>query len=103
MTRSELTGRLAERFPVLISLDAEVSVREIIHAITQALAQGNRVEIRGFGSFSLNYRLPRVSRNPKTGSPVDVPGKWVPHFRTGKEMRDNLNVLEITKNARKVA
>ncbi|WP_091937686.1 integration host factor subunit beta [Propionivibrio dicarboxylicus] len=102
MTRSELIERLAWRFPSLIQLDAEASVREIVDAITQALGKGDRIEIRGFGSFSLNYRPPRNSRNPKTGTPVAVPGKWVPHFRPGKEMRARIDTT-IATPTKKVA
>lgn len=67
MTRSELIARLTERFPSLVTKDAEMSVTEILAAINAALAQGDRIEIRGFGSFALNYRPPRTGRNPKTG------------------------------------
>jgi integration host factor subunit beta len=70
--------------------DADISVKEIIDAVTQALANGDRVEIRGFGSFALNYRPPRTGRNPKTGEKVQVPEKHVPHFKAGKEMRDRV-------------
>lgn len=87
MTRSELISRIAERFPQLVQKDAELSVTTILQAIQDALVRGDRVEIRGFGSFGLNYRPPRTARNPKTGVPVEVEGKWVPHFKAGKEMR----------------
>lgn len=86
MTRSELIATIAERFPHLTMRDAEVSVQEILSGISSALSDGNRVEIRGFGSFSLNYRPPRLGRNPKTGEKVPVPGKYVPHFKAGKEL-----------------
>lgn len=87
MTRSELISRLAERFPQFTQKDAEMAVNEILGAIHGALVSGDRVEIRGFGSFSLNYRPPRTARNPKTGEPVAVPAKVVPHFKAGKELR----------------
>ena len=90
MTRSELVEALATRFPQLISADAEIAVGHILGAIKRTLAQGRRVEIRGVGSFSLNYRAPRVGRNPKTGEKVSVPGKYVPHFKAGKELRELL-------------
>lgn len=90
MTRSELVEALANRFPQLIAADAEIAVDHIIGAIKRTLAQGHRVEIRGFGSFSLNYRPPRMGRNPKTGEKVSVPGKYVPHFKAGKELRELL-------------
>lgn len=92
MTRSELTILLAERFPQLVHKDAEMAVTEILRAIHTALAVGNRVEIRGFGSFGLNYRPPRQARNPKTGAPVAVAGKWIPAFKAGKELRERVNV-----------
>ena len=91
MTRSELIEALAARFPQLTTQDAEVAVRELIEAISQALETGQRVEIRGFGSFSLNYRAPRTGRNPKTGEKVAVPGKYAPHFKPGKELRDRVD------------
>ena len=88
MTRSDLITALASRFPKLVEIDAEIAVKEILDAIGTALMQGNRVEIRGFGSFGLNYRPPRIGRNPKSGDAVSVPAKYVPHFKAGKEMRD---------------
>jgi integration host factor subunit beta len=91
MTRSELITLLTERFPQLSQKDVDVSIKEIIERICQSLVSGNRVEIRGFGSFSLNYRPPRVGRNPKTGDKVAVAGKYVPHFKAGKEMRDRID------------
>jgi len=90
MTRSDLIAALASRFTHLTASDAEISVREILDAIGDSLAKGDRVEIRGFGSFSLNYRPPRKGRNPKSGDPVSVPAKYVPHFKTGKEMRERV-------------
>lgn len=90
MTRSELIVALTSRFPSLVAKDAEIAVKEILDAIGSALARGNRVEIRGFGSFSLNYRPPRTGRNPKSGELVNVPGKYVPHFKVGKEMRERV-------------
>lgn len=92
MTRSELIILLAERFPKLVQKDAEIAVTEILKAIHAALADGNRVEIRGFGTFALNYRPPRKARNPKTGAAVAVQGKWVPTFKAGKELRERVNV-----------
>lgn len=88
MTRSELVTRMAERFPQLVMKDAELAVSEILAAIAESLSTGNRVEIRGFGSFALNYRPPRIGRNPKTGVKVAVPGKHVPHFKAGKDLRE---------------
>ena len=88
MTRSDLIAALAARFQSLTAKDAEVAVKEILDAIGHSLAQGGRVEIRGFGSFSLNYRPPRMGRNPKSGDAVLVPAKYAPHFKAGKEMRE---------------
>ena len=90
MTRAELIAALASRSPNLLPKDAEVAVKEILDAIRNALAHGNRVEIRGFGSFGLNRRPPRIGRNPKSGEVVRVPEKWVPHFKAGKEMRQRI-------------
>lgn len=88
MTRSELILSLAERFPQLLIKDVDVCVKELLDQIGQTLVAGNRVEVRGFGSFALIYRPPRLGRNPKTGDKVDVPGKYVPHFKAGKELRE---------------
>ena len=90
MTRSELIVALASRFPSLVAKDAEIAVKAILDAIGGALARGDRVEIRGFGSFGLNYRPPRTGRNPKNGELVNVPGRHVPHFKAGKEMRERV-------------
>jgi integration host factor subunit beta len=91
MTKSELIARLALRFPQLVTKDADLSVKMILDAMTEALAQGDRIEIRGFGSFSLNYRPPRIGRNPKSGVKVQVPAKYVPHFKAGKELRERVD------------
>lgn len=94
MTKSELITRLAARFPQLVTKDAELSVKTIIDAMAKSLAQGQRIEIRGFGSFDLNYRPPRIGRNPKSGEKVKVPEKYVPHFKAGKEMRERVDYKE---------
>ena len=91
MTKSELIARLAERFPQLVAKDADFAVKMILDAMSEALAKGDRIEIRGFGSFALNYRPPRVGRNPKSGDKVSVPQKWVPHFKAGKELRERVD------------
>lgn len=91
MTKSELIARLAERFPQLVAKDADLSVKMILDAMTEALVKGDRIEIRGFGSFSLNYRPPRTGRNPKSGDKVQVPAKYVPHFKAGKELRERVD------------
>ena len=92
MTKSDLIARLAERFPQLVAKDADFAVKMILDAMSEALVKGDRIEIRGFGSFSLNYRPPRVGRNPKSGEKVDVPEKWVPHFKAGKELRERVDL-----------
>ena len=91
MTKSELIARLAERFPQLVAKDADYAVKMILDAMTDSLARGDRIEIRGFGSFALNYRPPRVGRNPKSGDKVSVPEKYVPHFKAGKELRERVD------------
>ena len=90
MTRSDLIAALASRFTHLTAKDAEIVVKEILDAIGNSLAHGDGVEIRGFGSFSLNYRPARKGRNPKSGEAVSVPAKYVPHFKAGKEMRERV-------------
>lgn len=94
MTKSELIARLAERHPHLVAADAELAVKTIIDAMVNSLVSGERIEIRGFGSFSLNFRPPRQGRNPKTGDKVQVAGKYVPHFKAGKELRDRVDFKE---------
>ena len=93
MTRSSLVARLSERFPHLMARDTELAVRLILDAISDALAESSRVEVRGFGSFALSYRPPRVGRNPKSGDQVVVPEKHVPHFKAGKELRERVDQL----------
>jgi integration host factor subunit beta len=95
MTRSELVDRLHSRVPALTHDDAKSVVGVILEAVTSSLVADSRVEIRGFGSFSLNYRHPRVGRNPKSGEAVEVPGKYVPYFKAGKEMREGVNVTGV--------
>jgi integration host factor subunit beta len=87
MIRSELINRLAALFPQFTPKDTELAVKAILEALSNTLAKGDRIEIRGFGSFGLNYRPPRTGRNPKTGEAVPVPAKAVPHFQAGKELR----------------
>ena len=104
MTRSELIALLAGKFPLLTAADASASVTTMLDSIAAALVQGNRVEIRGFGSFDLNRRPPRIGRNPKTGERVEVAAKYVPHFKPGKEMRDLVDASAQTNvPVRKVA
>lgn len=91
MTKSELIARIAERNPHLFQRDVERIVSTIFDQISAALAQGDRVELRGFGAFSVKHRDSRVGRNPRTGEAVNVSEKTVPYFKTGKQLRDLLN------------
>ena len=91
MTKAELIEKLAAAQGHLTAKDMELAVKMILDHMSDALARGERIEIRGFGSFSLHYRAPRVGRNPKTGEPVSLPGKYVPHFKPGKELRERVN------------
>lgn len=93
MTKSELIAKLAARFPQLVAKDADYAVKMVLDAMSEALGRGDRIEIRGFGSFSLNYRPPRVGRNPKSGEKVHVPEKYVPHFKAGKELRERVDII----------
>ena len=91
MTKSELIERITERHPELSGKDIELAVKTILETMSLALSQGGRIEIRGFGSFSLHFRNPRLGRNPKTGEAVELKGKYVPHFKPGKELREQVN------------
>jgi integration host factor subunit beta len=91
MTKSELIACLAESYPQLVAKDAELAVKTILDAMTGALANGQRIEIRGFGSFALNVRPPRIGRNPRSGEKVMVPEKRVPHFKPGKDLRERVD------------
>ena len=91
MTKSELIERIALSQTQLSFKDVELAVKTMIEQMSQSLARGNRIEIRGFGSFSLHYRRPRIGRNPKTGESVGLSGKHVPHFKPGKDLRDRVN------------
>ncbi len=91
MTKSELIQRLAEANPHLYQRDVERIVTTIFEEITTALARGDRVELRGFGAFSVKERAARVGRNPRTGAPVQVAAKYIPYFKTGKQLREKLN------------
>ena len=91
MTKSELVAQLATRFPQLVLKDADFAVKTMLDAMSEALANGHRIEIRGFGSFGLNRRPSRVGRNPKSGEKVLVPEKFVPHFKPGKELRERVD------------
>ena len=91
MTKSELVEIVASKQPQLSIKDVEFAVKTIIEYMSKTLSEGKRIEIRGFGSFCLHYRAPRVGRNPKTGGSVNLPAKYVPHFKSGKELRDEVN------------
>lgn len=91
MTKSELIERIAEQQEQLPVKDIELAVKMMLEYMSQVLSTGERIEIRGFGSFSLHYREPRTGRNPKTGESVKLEGKYVPHFKPGKELRDRVN------------
>ncbi len=92
MTKSELIEILARKNLLLLQGDVEAAVKSMIEQMSNALSSGERIEIRGFGSFSLHYRPPRVGRNPKTGDSVELNSKYVPHFKPGKELRDRVNL-----------
>lgn len=91
MTKSDLIEKIAQKQSQLAYRDVELAVKTILEHMAQCLAGGNRIEIRGFGSFSLHYRPGRVGRNPKTGAPVSLPAKHVPHFKPGKELRQRVD------------
>jgi integration host factor subunit beta len=91
MTRSDLIAKLADRYTQLLGKDAELAVMVILDSMSATLSRGGRIEIRGFGSFALNYRPPRLGRNPKSGDKVQVPAKYVPHFKAGKELRERVD------------
>ncbi len=91
MTKSELIEKLAQKQTQLTYKDVEFAVKTLTEQMAQTLASGERIEIRGFGSFSLHYRPPRIGRNPKTGDAVSLSGKYVPHFKPGKELRERVN------------
>lgn len=103
MTRSELIEKLHSRFATLTAGDVEVAVKTILDQIAEVLSKGGRSEIRGFGSFSVHIRPPRLGRNPKTGEKVPVPEKLVPHFKPGQVMRERVNTMDgqSNKNSKK--
>ena len=91
MTKSELIERLSQDQPHLPPRDVEFSVNAVLDHMRRALVAGDRIEIRGFGSIGLRYRMPRTGRNPKSGEAVSVPGKYVPHFKPGRLLRERVN------------
>jgi integration host factor subunit beta len=106
MTRSDLVAALAERFGQLTNRDTEFAVKTMLDAMSDALSRGHRIEIRGFGSFSINRRPPRVGRNPRSGEQVTIPEKLVPHFKPGKALREavdaNVPVADAPSPARRI-
>ena len=92
MTKSELIERISQKQSQLVHRDVELAVKAILEHMAECLAGGGRIEIRGFGSFSLHFRSGRVGRNPKTGAPVSLPAKYVPHFKPGKKLRERVNL-----------
>jgi len=91
MTKSELIDVLVRKQNQLSYKDVELAVKTLLEHMAETLSNGERIEIRGFGSFSLHYRPARVGRNPKSGEPVSLPAKYVPHFKPGKELRERVN------------
>ncbi|MFY1027281.1 integration host factor subunit beta [Actinobacillus seminis] len=92
MTKSELIENLIKKNPTISVKDVEVAVKNILEQMSYTLEKGDRIEVRGFGSFSLHFRQPRVGRNPKTGDQVRLEAKSVPHFKAGKELRERVDV-----------
>ena len=91
MTKSELIELLIDKHPELSVRDVEAAAKTMLAHMTESLSNGGRIEVRGFGSFSLHYRAPRIGRNPKTGESVALSEKYVPHFKPGKELREQVN------------
>ncbi len=91
VTKSELIDSIATQLPAVSVRDVDQAIKGMLELMSQTLAQGERIEIRGFGSFSLHHRQPRQGRNPKTGESVVLDAKYVPHFKPGKELRDRVN------------
>lgn len=91
MTKSELIERIAAKQEQLPPKDVELAVKMVLERMTQSLVHNQRIEIRGFGSFCLHFRAPRMGRNPKTGDTVELSGKYVPYFKPGKELRERVN------------
>ena len=98
MTKSELIDKLSTQQKHLAHLDVELAVKSILEQMSASLSGGDRIEIRGFGSFSLHFRAPRMGRNPKTGEAVALPGKHVPHFKPGKLLRERVDLTSDIEN-----
>lgn len=92
MTKSELIESLVAKYPAIAVKSIDEGVKEILEQMMKTLEQGERIEVRGFGSFSLHYRQPRVGRNPKTGESVKLDAKYVPHFKAGKELKERVDL-----------
>jgi len=95
MTKSDLIEALADNQSHLALRDVELAVKGVLERMSQSLSTGERIEIRGFGSFSLHFRPPRMGRNPKSGDAVALTGKHVPHFKPGKELRERVNAVNV--------
>ena len=102
VNRPALVERLALAAPQLSQRDVDLAVRTMLAHMTEALASGQRIELRGFGSFSLHYRAPRVGRNPGTGRPVSLPGRYVSHFKPGKALREQINRSHTPRAAQQI-
>ena len=96
MTKSELIKSLSRRQAKLVFADIELAVKVILEQMTSTLSSGERIEIRGFGSFDVHYRSPRIGRNPKSGKTVSVPAKFIPHFKAGKGLREGVNKISLS-------
>ena len=103
MTKSELIERIAQKQNQLVYRDVELGVKTVLEHMSECLAAGGRIEIRGFGSFSLHFRPGRVGRNPKTGAPVSLAAKYVPHFKPGKKLRELVNESSRTSQGTELA
>ena len=91
MTKSELIQRIAQKQPQIVERDVELAVKMMLDQMAACLASGGRIEIRGFGSFSVRFRPARVARNPRTGTPVSLPGRHTPYFKPGMKLRERVN------------
>lgn len=96
MIKSEITKSLARRQTQLVFADVELAVKIILEHMVNTLSGGERIEIRGFGSFNVHYRPPRIGRNPKSGKVVSVPAKFIPHFKAGKGLREGVNNIALS-------
>lgn len=96
MIKSEITKSLARRQTQLVFADVELAVKIILEHMVNTLSNGERIEIRGFGSFDVHYRTPRIGRNPKSGKVVSVPAKFIPHFKAGKGLREGVNKISLS-------